>query len=124
MNLLKLAVAASLIGTSAVADIYECERTYLNQNGFETRSGAESWHPKELVVEIKGDAALSDYFGEGTVEDRGARLFISFPAVIPGVVTGVTMTIIKKNNRYSQRIETGGAYVQVGGAGGKCKKVG
>ncbi|MEM8979270.1 MAG: hypothetical protein AAGD04_07290 [Pseudomonadota bacterium] len=119
-----LAATFATLSTAATADIYECNRTRMSTDGFNSRSAAENWFPKTSKLQIVGDKAGSDYYGKGTVVEKDGRFIATFPIDFEGVVNSVSVTFIPRTNRYSVRLNTGGNYMQTVGAGGKCKKIG
>lgn len=112
-----------LAATGASAETLKCRQTSLSSSGFTSTKAAQSWFPKTFSVAIKGNEAISDTYGKGTVSEQGGRKHITFvTATSNGKRTEIKMTYIPRSGRYTASLGALARYNQTPGSRGKCTR--
>ena len=100
----KVIIAAALLSltaTSVSAEMLTCRQSKLSASGFSSIAAAQSWFPKAFKIAIKGEEAISDVYGKGTVTTSKGRKHIKFvTATADGKRTSINVTFIERTKRY------------------------
>ena len=122
--MIKATIAATLLSlaaTSASAGMLTCKQSKLSASGFTSVAAAQSWFPKNFKIQIKGDEALSDVYGKGTVTTSKGRKHIKFvTATSDGKRTAINVTFIERTKRYTAGLAAMAGFVQTPRSQGKC----
>ena len=126
MNLpfvLTVVLTLCLAATAATAQRLVCERTSITRGGFTRTSDLYRVFPERTEFEVRGDAAASRPYGQGTANKRGNRIVMQFRPVRddPGVL--VRVAYIPSSSRYVASLHLGARYVGGAGASGQCRQV-
>ncbi|KMW57483.1 hypothetical protein AIOL_002448 [Candidatus Rhodobacter oscarellae] len=122
MRLLLSAALLALTATPILAENFRCVRTSLSSNGFVNAQAAESWFPKVIEFRVNGDDVVSNYYGSGSVQRKGGRLYFKFDLEADGSHDrSVTYTFIPKSGRFSAKLGAYGRYATTNGSRGKCQ---
>lgn len=114
-----LTVAALFFATSSTAQIYQCVRSSVSNNGFTSIAAAKKFYPADFKFRIQKGKMEAEGFGITDVKKSGSKMnaVYKFPKN-PGF--SMRITFFPKSNRYSMYLNTAGAYESTGGARGKC----
>lgn len=117
-----VAFVLSFLSSTAWAEVLACKQTKLSSSGFNSISAAQSWFPKTMKLDIRGDEVFSDFYGRGKVsEENGRQSFIFVLASSGGDKVTLLITHILRNGRYTARLGGKNGYTSVPGAVGRCK---
>lgn len=115
-------IALLLFATGASAKTLHCTQTSISASGFSSLEAAQSWFPKNFVMQIDGDKVNSDPYGLGTVEtSKGRKKIVFVLASSTNIRTELKVTFIEKTSKYTARLGGKAGYTQTPGARGKCK---
>lgn len=109
----------SLCATAPVlAETWECQRSHLSTDGFESRDAADSWFPLNEIFRIENDSVVSDRKGRGDVRRKKNRIYLEF--YVEDADSTRVITLIPTTKIYTATIAAKSGFAKPSGTGGKC----
>ena len=117
-------ISAFLIATTGLAQAQSitCQRTSISQGGFTNINAVKNLFPERTRFDIRGNQAMSDFYGPGTAQKSGNKVRMVFAVSDSRNNTyRFRVTYIPKTGRYTANMVARSGYEQVTGVGGRCK---